>query len=213
MRNPLPFVVLLSPVLMGVHCSDAADPPQICMQTALEVDRNSPEFDAAFVQAAAWQVSGTFLYSSFYPNSEPTDYELRLRWSEEPYSATLIEYCDGSTEVSRQRLPITAEFKTLDGAFDGAFPGEVWLPRDEAKYQFDPVALRDIQGTNDQAASAAELDCQEPDVLLLELSLDRKRRTGHYAIWYEGEEPLNYECNGSRRPVGIPRIEQVQRLE
>lgn len=198
----------------GAHCGPEPDGSNVsCTETDdFEVDRDSPLFDEAFVQKAAWQVSGVFFYSSFHPEGEPTDYELSLRWSEDPYLARLRECDDGSSEVLHSDLPITAEFKTADGAFDGTFSGEVRF-LEGLKYTFDAVPAIEILGNYEPPAAAAEHECQQPEIELAQLNLDRKRQTGHFVSDYEGDEPLDYVCYPSHYRVGVPRVELVQRLE
>jgi hypothetical protein len=202
--------------LLAAHCGPEPSDGVRCTSTQGEVAEGSEWFDEADVRAAEWSTSGKWVYAQRYGYPDtPTTFTLDIRWSGEPYQATLYDCEDGTRHTGGVTIPVTAELVTSDGAFDDVFQAETRDPSSaRATYTFGrlPAAQRRGSFMLPASASSRYVTCDSAELGGDMISFDAERRTGTVADLHDpGYSWLHWICTPSWYPIGRPEFDRVAR--
>lgn len=183
-----------------------------------EVAEDSEWFNEADVRAAEWSTSGRWVYAKGYGHPDtPTTFTLDIRWSGEPYQATLYDCEDGTRHTGGLTIPVTAELVTSDGAFDDVFQAETRRPSSaRATFDFEPLPAEQRRGSFvlPESASSRYETCDSPELGGGPISFDAERHSGTVADLHDpGYSWLHWICTPSWYPIGRPEFDRVAHTE
>ena len=207
-----------TPLLLAAHCGPEPDGGVPCTSTQAALTEDSEWFDPVDVRSAEWSTSGRWVYAERYGYpSTPATFTLDIRWSGEPYQATLYECEDGTRHTGGLKVPVLAHLITSDGAFDDVFQAETYrLTSTQAEYTFKGLPANERRGNFIPPASAqsANEPCESPELGGGMISFDANAHSGTVAVLQNpGYAWLHWICTPSWYPIGRPEFEQVNRPE
>lgn len=203
-----------TPFLFAAHCGPEPGEGRVCSSTPAEVDEDSEWFDPADVRSAEWSTSGQWIYAERYGYPDtPTTFTFDIRWSGEPYRATLHDCEDGTRHTGGLTFPVLAHLKTSDGAFDDVFRAETRrVTSAGASYTFERLPANERSGNFMLSASAqsGNVGCESPELGGGIISFDAEKHSGTVEDLHDpGYAWLHWICTPSWSPIGRPEFEQV----
>jgi hypothetical protein len=202
--------------LLAAHCGPEPGEERTCSSMPGEVAEGSDWFDEADVRAAEWSTSGKWIYAERYGYPDtPTTFTLDIRWSGEPYQATLHDCEDGTRRTGGVTVPVTVELVTSDGAFDDVFQAQTIAPSSaRATYTFERLPADQRRGSFVLPASASSdyVACDSPELVGGRIGFDAERRSGAALDLHDpGYSWLHWICTTNAYPIGRPEFDRVAR--